>query len=210
MVVDNASSDGTVGEISERFPSVELIANDENVGLAKAVSQVAGSSQSEYLFLLNPDTWLEDGALGRLADALDRYPAVGLVGPAIVADDGRTEQPCRRFPRWYDFFWESTLLERFWPASPLVRHYRCVDLPTDQAQYPDWITGAALMLRRSAIGGGGSFRYAFLHVLRGVGPMPATEGKRMGGALRAVGGDSSCRRPELVAGRLSSQCSIPR
>ena len=98
VVVDNASSDGTAEEISERFPSVELIANDENVGLARAVSQVAGSSQSDYLFLLNPDTWLEDGALGRLVDALDRFPAVGVVGPAIVADDGRAEQPCRRFP----------------------------------------------------------------------------------------------------------------
>ncbi len=152
VVVDNASSDGTAEEISERFSSVELIANDENVGLAKAVSQVAGRSQSDYLFLLNPDTWLEDGALDRLVDALDRNPAVGLVGPAIVADDGRTEQPCRRFPRWYDFFWESTLLERFWPDSPSVRHYRCADLPADQVQFPDWITGAALIVRRSAIG----------------------------------------------------------
>lgn len=152
VVVDNASSDGTVGAVSERFPRVGLIANDENVGLAKAVSQVAGRSQSEYLFLLNPDTWVEDGALGCLVDALDRYPAVGLVGPAIVTDDGEAEQPCRRFPRWHDFFLESTLLERFWPASPSVRHYRCVDLPMDQVQYPDWITGAALMLRRSAIG----------------------------------------------------------
>ena len=152
VVVDNASSDGTVGAVSERFPSVGLIANDQNVGLAKAVSQVAGRSQSEYLFLLNPDTWLEDGALGRLVDALDRNPAVGLVGPAIVAGDCRAEQPCRRFPRWHDFFLESTILERLWPASPSIRHYRCIDLPADQVQYPDWITGAALMLRRSAIG----------------------------------------------------------
>ena len=161
VVVDNASNDGTVGAVSERFPSVEVIANDQNVGLAKAVSQVAGLSQSEYLFLLNPDTWLEDGALGRLVGALDEYPAVGVVGPAIVAGDGRAEQPCRRFPRWHDFFLESTLLERLWPASPSVRHYRCVDLPAQEVQHPDWITGAALMLRRSAIGGEAVFDTRF-------------------------------------------------
>ena len=152
VVVDNASIDGTVGAVFERFPSVGLIANDQNVGLSKAVSQVVGRSLSEYLFLLNPDTLVEDCALGRLVGALDRNPVVGLVGPAIIADNGEAEQPCRRFPRWHDFFLESTVLERFWPASPSVRHYRCIDLPTDQIQYPDWITGAALMLRRSAIG----------------------------------------------------------
>ena len=153
VVVDNASNDGTVGAVSERFPNVDLIANDENVGLAKAVRQVAGRSGWDYLFLLNPDTWLEEDALGQLANALEKYPAVGLVGPAIVAGDGTPEQPCRRFPRWQDFFLESTLLERFWPASPSVRHYRCADLPADEVQYPDWITGAALLLRRSAIEG---------------------------------------------------------
>ena len=161
VVVDNASNDGTVGAVSELFPNVGLIANDENVGLAKAVSQVAGGSRSEYLFLLNPDTWLEEGALGRMVGALDDYPAVGVVGPAIVAGDGRAEQPCRRFPRWHDFFLESTLLERFWPASPSVRHYRCLDLPADEVQYPDWITGAALMLRRSAIEDGAVFDTRF-------------------------------------------------
>ncbi len=151
VVVDNASSDGTIAALSERFPNLRLIANQENVGFGRAVNQAARIATSPYLLILNPDTTPITGALGRLVQSLDRNPAVGLAGPAVIDAAGRPEQPCRRFPRRQDFFLESTILERLWPTAPAIRRYRCADLPLDSVQFPDWLTGAALMLRRAAL-----------------------------------------------------------
>jgi N-acetylglucosaminyl-diphospho-decaprenol L-rhamnosyltransferase len=55
IVIDNASRDGTVDEVRERFPHVQLIPNPTNVGYAKAANQGFGLCQTEYVLLLNPD-----------------------------------------------------------------------------------------------------------------------------------------------------------
>src|SRR6185503_16806960 len=55
VVIDNASRDGTAAAVRERFPSVRLVANAENVGFARACNQGARESRAPYLLFLNPD-----------------------------------------------------------------------------------------------------------------------------------------------------------
>jgi len=80
ILVDNASSDGTV-EFLRSVPAARLIVNDENRGFPAAVNQGIAVASGSQILLLNNDTILTTGWLGRLLGALRRDPSIGLVGP---------------------------------------------------------------------------------------------------------------------------------
>ncbi len=66
IVVDNASSDGSVEAIETEFPAVYLIKSTENLGFAAANNLAAQKAKGDYLLLLNPDTVILDGAIQKL------------------------------------------------------------------------------------------------------------------------------------------------
>ncbi len=74
IVVDDASSDGTVERLRDRWPDVRVLALHHNVGLAVAIDLALGLSTSELVALLNNDTEAEPGWLNALVNALDRRP----------------------------------------------------------------------------------------------------------------------------------------
>lgn len=83
IVVDNASTDDTpefLGALTQRQPRVRVLRNDRNLGFAPAINQGLAAASGEVLVLLNNDTIVTPGWLGRLAGHLVD-PAVGAVGP---------------------------------------------------------------------------------------------------------------------------------
>ncbi len=71
LVVDNASTDGTPGMVKRDFPQVRLLCQTENLGFARANNLAAGSSDAEYLMILNPDTRVFPDTIQSLAKFLD-------------------------------------------------------------------------------------------------------------------------------------------
>ena len=83
VVVDNASTDETqafLAELSQRDQRVQVICNPDNRGFAAANNQGLAAARGEILVLLNNDTIVPPGWLGRLTRHL-KYPEIGLVGP---------------------------------------------------------------------------------------------------------------------------------
>lgn len=84
IIVDNASTDGTreyLGELHREHENVKLILNDRNEGFARANNQGIRAATGEYIVLLNNDTIVTRGWLGRLIRRLESDPMVGMVGP---------------------------------------------------------------------------------------------------------------------------------
>lgn len=77
-LVDNASGDGTVAAVRERFPAVRVLELDSNVGFGAAVNAGVAAGEAEAVVLVNDDVELEDGALAALVEPL-ADPAVGMV-----------------------------------------------------------------------------------------------------------------------------------
>ena len=74
IVVDSASSDHSVAMIKDRFPSVRLLACDENIGFARANNLGLRRARGRYMLLLNPDTEVLGDAPGRMVQELERTP----------------------------------------------------------------------------------------------------------------------------------------
>jgi GT2 family glycosyltransferase len=150
-VVDNASSDGSADLVRTAFPHVKLIANAANRGFGAAVNQGLAPARTPYALLLNSDARLEAGALEAMLEFLDAQPEVAVVGPRLINPDGSIQPSRRRFPTVATAFLESTPLQRLWPEHPLLQRYYVQDRSDDEVQDVDWLVGACLLVRCSAV-----------------------------------------------------------
>ena len=92
IVVDNASEDGSVALVEERYPTLRLIKNPKNEGFAIACNQGMAVAKGRHVLLLNTDTETPVGALSAMADFLDRNEEYGAVAPRLVFPDRRTQR----------------------------------------------------------------------------------------------------------------------
>jgi N-acetylglucosaminyl-diphospho-decaprenol L-rhamnosyltransferase len=161
IVVDNASRDGSVEMVRAEFPDVRIIANERNVGFGAANNQAIAASDGRYVLCLNPDTEVRRGAIRRLLAFIEQRPQVACVGPKLLNPDGSTQSSCRAFPSVATAFVESTMLQRYFGGlKALGRFYRRGQTEAEP-QRVDWLVGACLMLRRSALDEVGSFDERF-------------------------------------------------
>lgn len=151
VVVDNSSADGSAGIAAGR-PGVQVIANPVNRGFAAAVNQGLAVTSGRYVFWLNPDAALVDDGLGALVEYLDAHPGVGIVGPRIHDPDGAVQRSARAFPS-YDWAvgHRHSLFTRLVPNNPYSRRYLLADLDPSEARAVDWVSGAALLHRRTLV-----------------------------------------------------------
>ena len=83
IVVDNGSTDGSVEAVRTRFPAVQLVLNQENLGFSKANNQALPLTRGEYVLFLNPDSELQPGTLERMLAELAGFPERAAVGPRL-------------------------------------------------------------------------------------------------------------------------------
>ena len=88
LVVDNASSDGSLALVQERFPQAKVFSLNRNLGFAEANNIAAQEAQGEALLLLNNDAWLGPGAVERLTARMESESRVGLVAPSLRYPNG--------------------------------------------------------------------------------------------------------------------------
>lgn len=162
-VVDNRSADASAAMVRERFPSVRLLALKENLGFAAGnnaalrAMEACGGAGARHTLFLNPDTLVEDDALGVLVRWLDANPGAGAAGARLVYRDGGFQHSAFRFPGL------AQILLDFFPV-----HHRLADSRLN-GRYPrrlyeagrpfeiDHPLGATLMVRTSVLAQAGPF-----------------------------------------------------
>ncbi|MEW6610831.1 MAG: glycosyltransferase family 2 protein [Patescibacteria group bacterium] len=103
LIIDNASSDGTVEYLAARWPQFKIVRNRENVGYARAHNQAIQFSDSEYVLTLNPDIILHEWYITRLVDALESDPdAASATGKLLRAQGIPGELTSKTFSRALD------------------------------------------------------------------------------------------------------------
>ncbi len=150
IVVDNASEDGSVEMIRQKFPGVTLIANQVNVGFGKANNQGAQQAQGEFLFLLNPDTIVQEDTFHTVIEFFKITPDAGLVGCKVLNPDGTLQPACRRsFPTPWVAFTKIVGLSSIFPSVPLFSRYNLSYLNPDKTYEVDAVSGSCMAIRKS-------------------------------------------------------------
>jgi GT2 family glycosyltransferase len=160
VVVDNASSDGSVEAVTAGYSGVTLIASDRNGGYAYANNlglralgcESPGEGCPAYVLLLNPDTVLPPDALDAMVDRLERHPDVGVAGPRLVRLDGSLDRACRRgFPTPAVSLYHLAGLARLFPSSERFGRYNMTYLDEMVETDVDSVVGAFMLIRREAL-----------------------------------------------------------
>ena len=146
LVIDNASSDNTVAALADRFPSVGVIGNAQNVGFAAACNQGLRSTSAPFVLLLNPDAFpAAPNSFARLLSALEARPTFAAVGPRLVSEDGSHQVGDAGFrPSLASAAAWSVGLHRF------IRGFVLAGPPRAGVREVDWLCGAAMLIRRAA------------------------------------------------------------
>lgn len=149
IVVDNASSDGSVEFIREKFPEVILIANEKNVGFSAANNIGLKIAKGKFLLLLNPDTLVQEDTFNNLIEFFNKTNDAGLVGCKILNPDGTLQLACRRgFPGPWTSFCKVTGLSSLFPNSKLFARYNLTFLNENETYEVDAISGSFMMFAR--------------------------------------------------------------
>ncbi len=149
IIIDNASDDGSVEFIKEKFREAILVENKENVGFGRANNIGLRISKGNFILLLNPDTIVSEDTFLKVMDFCNKTPDAGLVGCKILNPDGTLQLACRRgFPGPWTSFCKVSGLSTIFPNSRLFARYNLTYLNEDETYEVDAVSGSFMMLRR--------------------------------------------------------------
>ncbi|KGI22753.1 glycosyltransferase family 2 protein [Hoylesella timonensis] len=142
FVADNASTDGSVALLKEKFPSVKRILLDKNWGFAEGYNQALRQINATYYILLNSDIEVSSGWLSPLITWMDAHPEAAACQPKLLSirqrDYFEYAGACGGFIDKYGY--------------PFCRGRVFDVVEKDEGQYDEvcpilWATGACLMIR---------------------------------------------------------------
>jgi GT2 family glycosyltransferase len=145
VVVDNASEDGSV-DVARAVPGVTVMPLERNVGFAAANNVAIRATTGELVLLLNSDTLVPAGAIDRLAGRLRRDPAIAVGGPRLLDAAGLPElsfgSMIRPGVEWHRKTLQRKIDRNIGGARDWLR------TETSREHFPDWVSGACLLVRR--------------------------------------------------------------
>lgn len=155
IVSDNASSDGSIARLQERWGEddrVRILAHSQNLGFATAVNRALEQSIESAVLLLNPDCLVQPDTIERVLAALHRDPEAGMAGPRVCHPDGSEQAGCRRLEptpkRALEWAFERPL--RWLGRTPHGFNLAAQSLP-DTPEAVEAISGAFMLVDHSAI-----------------------------------------------------------
>ena len=144
IVVDNASPDDSVYQISKALPGVEIIQADKNRGYAGGMNtgiRRAFQLSPQYILLANSDTIAAEYFLEMLVEALEKEPVAAAASGTIYYYPGRNK------------IWYAGGTIRYWRASAFSHHHLVGDgkVNVETVQYVSFVSGCAFLVRSAVL-----------------------------------------------------------
>jgi len=161
FVVDNASGDGSVEMVREKFPQVDLTASAENLGFAKGNNLAIKKARGRYILLLNPDTEILDNALEKMVNFMDAHPESGIAGCKLLNPDLTLQPSVRAFPDLASQIFILLKIHHLLPHGKAMYKYLVHDFNYEKTQEVDQMMGAFMIIRKEVINKVGLFDEKF-------------------------------------------------
>jgi len=150
ILVDNGSQDGKTDIAKDRFPDINLIKNDKNMGVAFARNQGMAKAVGRYILLLDTDTLALPGALEEMVKFMDRHEDIGILGPKLTDANGNLQFSCRRYHTALTSLLRRLSFLSFIAASPILKKYYMQDWNHQEPRDVEHIIGACQLIRVKA------------------------------------------------------------
>ncbi len=146
IVVDNASSDGTIEVLEKKFSEIELIKNSINVGFATANNQALEYIRGDYVLFLNSDVLFMSPVFRTVEDFFVDHPDAGLVGCKLINLNGRVQKSFSyNLPSLFNRFLDVFYFEKMW--NLISDDYESIITPIEVAS----VDGACMFLKKDLV-----------------------------------------------------------
>lgn len=151
VIVDNSPNKTSSRKIKKAFPKERYIPSRSNVGFAKAINWGIYNSDSKYILILNQDIIMRDDAIKKMYDFLESHSDAALCAPKLIYTDGSIQPSCCRFYTPRVILYRRTWFGKLPFAKKSIETFTMADYDHASTKEVDWVTGAAMMIRRRAI-----------------------------------------------------------
>jgi len=153
IIVDNNSDDGGLEVIKKKYPFVKIIYAPQNGGFAYGNNHGIKQAIGDFIFLLNPDTYINDNAIEKLYYRIKNDNSIGIIGPQLLYPDG--ENQSYYLPKTYLNLWklfcERFYLYKIFKQNHLFNSYFKTYMDYSKETYVEQVSGAALLFRKSIL-----------------------------------------------------------
>ncbi len=150
VVVDNGSADGSVARLHTAFPDVPIVDPGANLGYGRAANLGIAATRAPVVAVLNPDAEVAVGTAAAVLGRFERDERLAAVGPQLFNPDGTRYPSARSAPSLRDAVGHA-VLGTVAPENRFTHSYRQLDADPEVARDVEWISGAAIWLRRDAL-----------------------------------------------------------
>lgn len=161
IVVDNGSKDEVENMLAENFPQVRFLQTGKNLGFASGYNVGIKEAKGKYILILTADVTVLEGSIANLVGFMEKNPETGLAGPKIINPDGSYQITCRTFQTPKIILYRRTPLFNLSFAKKELAKHLMSDFDRQSNREVDWVMGACMIVRKSALDKVGLFDERF-------------------------------------------------
>ncbi len=152
LVIDNHSNDDSIAILRARLkniPNLRILESRKNEGYGQGNELGMRQARGRYILIVNPDNELMPDALEKMTKEMDEHPDIGILAPKLIHEDGSVRSSARALPTFFDAIIKRTMFSRVFPAR--MDRYLERQMNPNQDRDVDWVVGACILIRRTAL-----------------------------------------------------------
>ncbi|MEK7160741.1 MAG: glycosyltransferase family 2 protein [Patescibacteria group bacterium] len=151
IVLDSAADSETEEWLINDFPAAKYRAFKKNLGYAKMINIGLTQARGDFILILNADLIVEKGAIEKMLDFMLVNTRVGLVAPRLLNFNGTVQDSCFRWHHWLTVIYRRTWLGLTRRGKRELERFIIKISDSAASQAVDWVLGAAMLVRQSAV-----------------------------------------------------------
>ena len=158
IVIDNNSNDGSKEFFIDKFPKVQFVWNNDNIGFSKANNIGLDQAKGKFILFLNPDTIVAEDCFKKCLTFFEMHQNIGALGVRMIDGGGKFLKESKRgFPSLFPSVFKLFALAAIFPNSKVFARYYLGNLSQYENHPVDVLSGAFMLIEKNVLDKIGAF-----------------------------------------------------